>query len=144
MIVVDASVLVELARASPQSDVIASHFEAHDFALHAPHLIDVEVLHALRSLALREEVPITRITEALADLDQLPITRHAHAALVPRAWELHRNVSAYDAMYLSLAEALVADGAPLLTADRRLARAAREHCAVDVLEVVASTGSGPG
>ncbi len=135
MIVVDASVLVELARASPYSDAIAAHFAASDFVLHAPHLIDVEVLDALRALALREQVESGRIADAFEDLDLLPITRHAHSALRPRAWQLHRNVSAYDAMYVALAEALTPGGAPLLTADGRLARAARKHSAIDVIVI---------
>ena len=63
----------------------------------------------------------------------LPLQRYAHEALVPRIWELRENFSAYDAAYLALAEVLVEDGAPLLTADTRLARAASEHTVVEIV-----------
>jgi predicted nucleic acid-binding protein len=48
---------------------------------------------------------------------------------LPRVWELRANLTAYDAAYVALAEAL---GAPLLTRDRRLARAAGHGARVEL------------
>jgi predicted nucleic acid-binding protein len=69
----------------------------------------------------------------VADLLDLPIERYGHYALIPRIWELRENFSTYDAAYIALAEAIVEPGAPLLTADARLARAAGAHTAVRVV-----------
>jgi predicted nucleic acid-binding protein len=71
--------------------------------------------------------------EAVADLLDLPIERYAHDGLIPRIWELRENFSAYDATYIALAEVIAEDGAPLLTADAQLARAAGAHTAVRVV-----------
>jgi predicted nucleic acid-binding protein len=64
----------------------------------------------------------------VADLLDLPIERYPHDILVPRIWELRDNMSAYDAASVALAEAMTDDGAELVTADARLARAARAAC----------------
>lgn len=58
------------------------------------------------------------------------LRRIDHVGLLSRAWELRHNVSFYDSLYVALAELLEA---PLLTLDRRLARAARDATAVTVL-----------
>jgi predicted nucleic acid-binding protein len=70
-----------------------------------------------------------RATAAVLDLRALPIERVPHTALLERAWALRHNLTPYDAAYVALAEAL---GAPLLTADRRLARASGPRCAVEL------------
>ena len=70
---------------------------------------------------------------ALSDLLSLPLERYPHAILGTRIWELRENFSAYDAVYLALAEKLADDGVPLLTSDARFARAARKHTDVEVL-----------
>lgn len=62
------------------------------------------------------EVDDERAEEALADLIDFDLRRHPHVDLLPRAWELRDDLTAYDAMYIALAEAL--DG-PLVTRDRR-------------------------
>ncbi len=74
-----------------------------------------------------------RADEAVADLRDLPVERYGHDALVPRIWELRQNFSAYDAAYVALAEAIADDGAPLITADARLARAVSSHTRVQVI-----------
>jgi predicted nucleic acid-binding protein len=71
-----------------------------------------------------------RAREALTDYLDLPLERHGHPHLVSRALELRGNFSAYDAVYVALAEGV---GATLLTADRPLARATRRHTGVAVL-----------
>jgi predicted nucleic acid-binding protein len=103
--------------------------------LHAPHLLDVEVLSVLRRVVANGDAVPARAEEAIADLLDLRVERYPHDALAPRMWQLRGNFSAYDASYLALAESLSEDGAALLTADQRFARAARARGRVDVLAV---------
>ena len=98
--------------------------------LHAPHLLDVEVLQAMRRIVLARDVIPARAEEALEDLGAIDIVRHGHRDLLQRAWELRRAVSGYDAMYLALAEAL---GATLVTCDRRLAGSHGHSVRVEVV-----------
>ena len=93
----------------------------------------MEVLSALRRVVAAGDASAARATEAVADLADLPIERYGHYELIPRIWELRENFSPYDATYIALAEAIADDGAPLLTADARLARAADAHTGVRVL-----------
>ena len=67
----------------------------------------------------------------LADLADLDLHRHPHIDLLTRAWKLRENVTAYDAMYVVLAEALEA---PIVTCDRRLARAPGHRAQIDVID----------
>jgi predicted nucleic acid-binding protein len=85
--------------------------------LAAPHLIDTEVAHVLRKHALGGRLDDGRAGEALVDLDELPLERYPARPLLARIWTLRHNLSAYDATYVALAEAL---DAPLITTDRRL------------------------
>ena len=133
MLVVDASAVTELVLARPAGEAVATHLADRGFALHAPHLVDVEVLSALRRLVASGETTVARADEAIADLLDLPIERYPHDILVLRVWQLRDNLSAYDASYVALAEALADEPVPLLTADARLARAARNHADVRVL-----------
>lgn len=133
MLVVDASAVTELLLARPTGSHVATQFRDHGFDLHAPHLIDVEVTSALRRLVAAGAATASRGDEAIADLLDLPIERYPHDILVPRAWQLRDNFSAYDASYVALAEALADEPVPLVTADARLARAIREHGNVPVV-----------
>ena len=133
MLVVDASAVAELLLGRPAAARIERRLAEHAHQLHAPHVLDVEVLSALRRLVALGEASPARAAEAVADLLDLPIERYPHDILLPRMWELRENFSAYGAAYLALAESLTANGAPLLTADRRLARAARAHTGVEVV-----------
>lgn len=128
MIVADASALVDLLLDRPGAATVADAL-AGERAIHAPHLADTEVLHVLRRWLRGGAIPPGRALEALADLAELPLVRHAHAPLSPRVWSLRDRFSAYDATYVALAEGLEAI---LLTVDRRLAREARGL--VEVLE----------
>ena len=133
MIVLDASAAVELVLSTPLAARIAARALHPAQQLHAPHLIDIEVLQTLRRLAQSAALAPRRAELALADFGDLAIERHAHSMLVPRIWSLRATVSAYDAAYIALAEALAA---PLLTCDARHARA---HGHGAQVELVADT-----
>ena len=90
--------------------------------LHAPHLIDLEIAQVLRRYVRSAAISAERGAEALADLVDFPLTRYPHHVLLPRIWQMRHGLTAYDAAYLALAEALEA---PLLTRDRALARVSR-------------------
>jgi predicted nucleic acid-binding protein len=129
MIVVDASVL---ATALGDDDVDGDRFRARlrGESLSAPELIDLEVASALRRQSASGLLNDRRAAQALSDLIELPMRRVPHRHLLARSWELRDNLTVYDASYVALAEAL---DLPLVTADRRLARAAGIGCVVEVL-----------
>jgi predicted nucleic acid-binding protein len=133
MLVVDASAVLELLLRRPIAATLDVYVVDHGRDLHAPHLLDVEVLSALRRLVASGDASPARADEAVTDLLDMSIERYPHDLLVRRAWQLRENVSAYDAVYLALTEALSESGARLLTTDARLARAARAHTTVEVI-----------
>jgi predicted nucleic acid-binding protein len=98
--------------------------------IHAPHLLDVEVTQVLRRLVQRKEVTVARAEQALDDLAKLLIERHEHLSLVRRVWQLRDSISAYDGVYVALAEAL---DAPLLTCDARLAGAHGHRATIELV-----------
>lgn len=129
MIVVDASVLVTFLLDDEDSGRRARVVMGDD-GLCAPHLIDCEVASAIRREHLSGGVAEARAVQALSDLADLPLLRVPHTHLLDRMWELRATVTSCDAAYVALAEALEA---PLLTADRRLARADGPTCRIEVL-----------
>jgi len=135
MLVVDASAVVELLLVRSGAEDVERHIVAHGYMLHAPHLLDIEVLSAMRRVVASGEASPGRAFDALTDLSDLSVERYPHDILIGRAWGLKDNFSAYDAAYLALAELLTEDGAKLLTADAAFARATRRHTRVDVLLV---------
>jgi len=120
MIVLDASALVELLLGTSLGRTIAERIADPDASLHAPHLADVEVAQALRRYVREGGLDAPSAVSALEDLRALDVQRHSHEPLLDRAWALRHNLTAYDAVYVSLAEAL---NTTLLTCDGRLARA---------------------
>ena len=131
MIVVDASALLEfLLQTSLGARVEARLFGEED-ELHAPHLLDVEIVQGLRRLVRTGEVSSGRAEEAIADLTDLDLHRHAHLDLLDRAWKLRDNISAYDAMYVALAEAIEA---PIVTCDSPLAKAPGHRARIEVID----------
>jgi len=98
--------------------------------LQAPDLIDAELLSVLRRLVHADRLPEQHSLQALATSQRLGLRRHASRHLRPRAWELRANLTAYDALYVALAEQL---GATLLTADALAARAPGLRCGVELL-----------
>jgi predicted nucleic acid-binding protein len=120
VIVIDASAVLELLLLTPKAEKIAALALTPDAQLHAPHLIDVEVTQALRRMWLAKGLTTRRAEQALDDYGNLVIERYAHRDLMQRAWQLKSAMTAYDGVYVALAEAL---DATLLTCDGRLGRA---------------------
>ena len=114
MIVVDASALLEVLLNTFAGSLVARRLFTKNETLHTPHLLDLEIAQVLRRYALAGELNPTRGLQALEDLADFPLTRYPHDLLLPRIWELRHNITAYDAAYIALAEALAA---PLLTRD---------------------------
>jgi predicted nucleic acid-binding protein len=130
VIVVDASALLEVLLNTPAGTLLARRLFAEDETLHAPHLLDVEVAQVLRRYALAGDLDPDRGLQALEDLADFPLTRYPHDLFLSRIWELRRNMTAYDAAYVALAETLAA---PLVTRDARLASAARRHARIELI-----------
>jgi predicted nucleic acid-binding protein len=119
--VVDASAIIEFLLRTPRAEALDPVLTAPDADLHVPALTDLEVVSVLRRLARREPASTPRLEQALVDYLDLPLSRHGHGAFLHRCFDLRNLLSAYDAVYVALTEGL---GASLVTADRRLARAA--------------------
>ena len=98
----------------------------------APDVLVFEVISAIRGILLRTEASEARAAMAVADLGDLRIELSPSLDLRERAWDLRNNLSAGDALFVALAERL---GEPLATRDRRMAAAAREHAAVETIEL---------
>lgn len=131
MIVLDASALVELILDTPTGRTIADRIADPAVGLHVPHLVDVEVTQALRRYAQKREIDANEAAEALDHLRALDLQRHAHEPLLDRVWELRDNLSAYDAVYVALAEVL---NTTLLTCDRPLSRAPGIAARIELVE----------
>ncbi|MBN9105210.1 MAG: type II toxin-antitoxin system VapC family toxin [Propionibacteriaceae bacterium] len=130
-LVVDASALAEFLVGSPRGVAVASAL-ARDPQRHLPHLAIVETMSVMRRWARTGQVTEPRARAALTDLADFPASRWSIEPLLPRIWELRDNLSAYDASYVALAEALEAT---LLTADARLERALRgvSDCMIELI-----------
>jgi predicted nucleic acid-binding protein len=129
VIVADASVLaVALADDGPDGDQARARLRGE--RLTAPELVDLEVISVWRRQVREGAVDARRAALALADLVALPLRRAAHRPLLARCWELRDNMTAYDASYVALAEAL---DVTLLTGDGRLARAVGPRCHIEVM-----------
>ena len=111
MIVLDASVGIELVRGTPHGIALA-HRLLQDAVHHVPHLFDLEVAQALRRAVRAGRLSPKGGANALRALAALPLQRHPHLRLLDRVWELRDNVTAYDASYVVLAEALLGAGDP--------------------------------
>jgi predicted nucleic acid-binding protein len=130
MIVLDASALVELLLGTSLGRVIAGRIADPEVSLHIPHLADIEVAQALRRYVREGELDAASASAALGDLRTLDVERHSHEPLLDRVWVLRDSLTAYDAVYVALAEAL---DATLLTCDGRLARAPGMTRRVDLI-----------
>jgi predicted nucleic acid-binding protein len=130
VIVLDASAAVEWLLHTGAGVEVAHRVLSSGESLHSPHLLDVEVAQVLRRAVLARAISAERARQALEDLAQLRLQRYPHFPFLPRVWELHGNLTAYDALYVALAESL---DASLLTRDRKIASAPGHHARVNVI-----------
>ncbi len=130
MIVIDASAVLELLLATSAGAQIEERVFSTAETLYAPHLLDLEVVQVLRRYSSAGDMTPQRAQEALNDLADLPLNRYPHDVFLFRIWELRHTLTAYDAAYLALAEALAA---PLVTCDARLASAPGHRVRVELL-----------
>jgi predicted nucleic acid-binding protein len=127
MIVLDASIVVELLTNGLLADSIRRDLAGRSDSFAVPHLLDVEVASALRRLVAGRRIDSHRSEELLTGLAALPAERYSHVPLLSRIWELRHNFTAYDAAYIALAEAT---GAVLYTCDEKLSRGHRARVAL--------------
>lgn len=130
MIVLDASAALEVLLNTPAGQRLGDRLFASGETLHAPHLLDVEVAQVLRRYAATGTLTPERGREALEDLTDLPLARYPHELFLSRIWDMRHNLTAYDAVYVALAEAL---DARLLTRDAALARARGHRARVELV-----------
>jgi predicted nucleic acid-binding protein len=125
LIVVDAGVLTDFLLGRPAAlEALQAQLDGREHeALHAPELIEPETLNALRALIRGQKISAERGAEAVTDLASTRLMRYPHAPLRARVWELRDNLTACDATYLALAEAL--DGSVLIAGDEALTAHAR-------------------
>jgi predicted nucleic acid-binding protein len=98
--------------------------------LFAPLLLDLEVAQVLHRYCASGEITSERGKDAVEDLKVLPIYRYEHDIFLHRVWELRRNMTAYDAVYVALAETLPA---PLLARDVYLASAPGHEAVIELI-----------
>ena len=127
MIVLDASVVVELLTNGALADSIRLDLAERDDSIIVPHLLDVEVVSAIRRLVAGRRIDSFRSAQILADLAALPAERYAHTPLLERIWELRHNFTAYDASYIALAEVT---NSLLFTSDEKLRKGHRARVAL--------------
>ena len=132
MIVLDAAAAVAvLLNVGPEARLIRERISQPDETLHVPHLLEVEVLHALRRHNLGGALSAERARLALNRLRQTRLIRYSHTPFLGRIWELRENLTAYDAAYVALAEALKAS---LVTTDARLAQVPGNRATVELYQ----------
>jgi predicted nucleic acid-binding protein len=128
MLVVDTSAVLGAIAGRPANRDLIARLTA-DPDLHAPHLIDLEILHALRRLVHRGELSDDRAADARSDFADLSIVRYPHRPLADRIWELRENLTAYEAAFVSLSEAM---GVPLITCDAHLALTSGHRATIEL------------
>jgi predicted nucleic acid-binding protein len=129
VLVVDASVIAPaVVDGGPDGEMCRARIKGQSLA--APDLLRVEAVSVIRRRLPAGGLTAKQATHAIGDLLSLPIAVYPTAALLRRVWELRDNVTAYDACYVALAEAL---RCPLVTADRRLAKAPGTRCEFDLV-----------
>jgi predicted nucleic acid-binding protein len=129
MLIVDASCLYEVLASTERAEQVRERL-ALDPHQAAPHVIDAEVLGAIRRRHLLGHLDATAANQAVDELRDWSGERFGHGHLLGRAWQLRDNVRTWDALYVALAEAL---DATLLTLDERLGRVRGLGCTVEVL-----------
>lgn len=127
MIVLDASAVVALLTNSASASSLMQALALREDVFIAPHLLDIEVMSALRRLAAARLIELSQVDQCLAGLAGLPVERCTHTPLLHRIWELRHNFTAYDATYIALAETT---GADLFTCDEKLSKGHRARVVV--------------
>lgn len=127
MIVLDASVIVELLTNGRLADSLRRDLAGRTDSFIVPHLLDVEVASAFRKLAAGQRIDSHRTEQLLTGLAELPAERYAHTPLLTRIWELRHNFTSYDAACIALAE--VTDSV-LYTTDGKLSKGHRARVMV--------------
>lgn len=125
--VADCSIIIRLLASQPGDDLLRQRLAR---TIHAPALLDAEVSSVIRGLAITgspKRITATRAADMLTDYAGLRIIRHPMQPLQARVFELRHNLTAYDAMYVALAETL---GLPLLTDDTKLENAPGHHAEI--------------
>ncbi len=130
MIVIDASALMEVLLASGVGARVRARLFREGETLHAPHLLDLEIVHVLRRYCMIGQMQPNRAEEALRYMGAFPMARYPHEPYVPRIWQLRHTLTAYDAAYVALAEALQS---PLITRDSRLASAYGHRAKIELI-----------
>ncbi|MEV7772922.1 type II toxin-antitoxin system VapC family toxin [Kitasatospora sp. NPDC086791] len=129
MIVIDCSALVLVLTAhGPDGELIRSRVAAAG-DVHAPTLLDYEIQSALLGMQRGGKLTEQEVERAVAAYRMLPITKRETLPFWDRVKKLHANLSAYDAQYVVLAEAL---GVPLITSDARIERSGAAKCDIEV------------
>lgn len=129
MLVVDASVIAPaIADGGTDGDNYRARIKGQQLA--APDLLRVEAMSVLRRHLANGSLTPNQATNAADDLLSLPLVVYPTAPFLRRGWELRGNVTAYDACYVALAEAL---NCTLLTADHRLASAPGTRCQIETI-----------
>jgi len=130
LIVVDASLALDIAIATPAGCALRDQMSADGRALAAPEVIELEVLQALRRQLRHKRFDRSRAEEALQIFAALEIERFSHLPLRPRIWALRENLTAYDAAYFALAELL---DAPLWTRDKKFRDVPGHQAHIEIL-----------
>lgn len=120
MIVLDTSAAIELLLGLPLARKVQQQIELVEWNIAAPQLLEIEILQVLRRRVAAGFTTLADADEARQLLLDLNVRYFDHAPLSERIWQLRENLTAYDASYVALAEAL---GVPLLTSDARIVRA---------------------
>jgi predicted nucleic acid-binding protein len=130
VLIVDTSAALAALAATDAAPGLVERL-AGDGDLHAPHLIDIEILHALRRMTMHGQLSEERAADARTDFAELALTRYPHQPLSDRIWTLRHNLTAYDATFVALAETL---DAPLVTCDAGLATAPAHDAGIELFQ----------
>ena len=128
--VLDASGAVELLLNTEAGRRLAVRLSDESEFVHAPHLIDVEIAQVLRRYVRHGTLDEGFGARALERWRELGVERYSHEPLLDRVWQLRDNISAYDAVYVALAEAL---SMVLVTGDRKLIGAPGVNAAIELI-----------